>query len=300
MDPNEKPQEGSDKNARRSTTAEVSFTDNETITTAQDGSTTSSDASPTTFEQGKERQQPGDEADAEASADATQEGKQPEDGADAQPDASNPVAALGEFKPEEAAKWDAHFLKDGQLSQDALSAAWELNAKVGADGRVEGGGMGEQVYSYLASKGLPKNMVQAVEASLVASARQVQSDLITKSGGQETVDKALKWGREGGYSETQRAAFNAAMTSRDPEKMQAALDLAVLRYEKAAKAGSKSSLSPAKDVASGSGSGTGGLEPFANEAEWRKARRALGGVRNQMEQDRQAAIVRERRRISNF
>lgn len=137
---------------------------------------------------------------------------------------------LGEYKAEDAEKWDKTYTKEGGLlNTDRLSSEWWANKK-DAD---TAGKLHEGTYRYLEGKGFAREDVDAIGAALEAQAETIQSGLAERAGGADALANAIKWGREGGYSKDQIARFNKAMSSNKLDLMQEAVDLLAMRYAKA-------------------------------------------------------------------
>ena len=142
-----------------------------------------------------------------------------------------PTEELGEFKPEDAAKWEAAYTKDGTVDQAKLSAEFWKNADTE---KGVAGGLNEGTYSWLASKGFAKADVKAIEEALVIKATETEKQLYTKAGGKDAVMEAFEWATKGkGYTQAQKNAFNKAVKSNDAAAIADAYELVVNRYKAA-------------------------------------------------------------------
>lgn len=158
------------------------------------------------------------------SADPEAEGT-PEDG-DGPPE--DTAEDLGEFDPEAPEKFDAAYFTDaGELNFERLTAEFDKNAAKGTEG------LNEATYQYLENRlGLTKDAIKAVEAGQVALRAQETQQLYERAGGKERLEAAIAWGREGGYTEDQRARFTKAMASGDKALIADTVDALMARFER--------------------------------------------------------------------
>lgn len=170
-----------------------------------------------------------DGAEGEAEGDEKPEAKQPEPAADAPED-------LGEYKaddPEVAGKFDArYFTEEGKLNKDALTAEFWANAKEGVPGSLN-----EGTYAYLEHRlGISKDLVQDIEAGLVAKHQQASAGLAARvhevAGGADAYNAAIKWASEGGYTEEQGARLNRLIQTQ-ADGWEDAVEALISRHQKA-------------------------------------------------------------------
>lgn len=160
-----------------------------------------------------------------------------EEGAEAPAEGKVEAAAevledLGEFNPDDpevTAKYDARYFKDGKLNKDVLSKEFFANRSKDPNKA----GLNEDTYKFLdATLGISKDVVKDIEAALVAQNQATAGAFYGKFGGQKRVEDALKWGKEGSYSEAQRKRFNEARDKGGAE-YEEQLELLMARYNKA-------------------------------------------------------------------
>lgn len=183
--------------------------------------------------------------------------------------------ALPEFNASDAGvveKYESTYFKDGQPSMEALSGEWWSSAKRTEDGGWEGS-LSESTYKFLESKGFSKDLVKSIEAGQVAqnvlrerAALDIAHD---RAGGRESFEKALKWGREGGYSQAQKDHFNQVFASGNPVAIADQIDLLMTRFNGSPKA--TTGVKPTRTVSSAGGEAAGGgPEGYATFDEYRK------------------------------
>lgn len=206
--------------------------------------------------------------------------KDPATEAPAEAVAGDAPVALPEFdaaKPETVEAYTKSFVgADGKSFNMAnLSADWQKNAKVAADGTITGN-LSEGVYKFLESKGIDRETVRSVEAGQVARLTADRNAVFTQAGGEAPYNAAIKWAREGGYTKEAAAKFNTDLNAGGAARKDA-VDLLMQRHTTANPPARR--VSPAKstaDAASPAGGPTGGVQPYANYAEYqtdlRKAR----------------------------
>lgn len=196
------------------------------------------------------------------------------------PEAPTALPKLPDYdaaKPETVEAYTKAFVgADGKTMNMAnLSADWQQNAKVAADGTITGN-LSEGVYKFLESKGIDRATVKSVEAGQVARLTLDRNAVFTMAGGQEQYNAAIKWAREGGYDKAAADKFNADLNAGGPSRKDA-VDLLMQRHTKAVPAAR--AVSPKRttaDAASPAGGPTGGVQPYENyaayQADLRKAR----------------------------
>jgi len=201
---------------------------------------------------------------------------------------NEPPEDLGEFDPEDTEKWDAQYKnEDGKLNEQALSDEFWANA----DGDVPGS-LNEGTYAYLENMGVSREMAKNVEAALVtqqdaATNKNAKRDdpLFALAGtiagdpakGPEVLSEALKWGKEGGYTEAQQKRFNAVLKGSDEDARMEAVELLLTRHAAQNGTATQKPRLPKRDATKGRGAPAGtGLKKFANKEEAREAKRAAG------------------------
>lgn len=143
---------------------------------------------------------------------------------------AEPLPAFEGDKEEVKQAYDARYKPDGKLSLAALSADWEANSK----GDVTKGTLSEDTYKYLESIGIDRETAKAVEANQVVALKSAAEEVYSKvPGGKKALEAMLEWGKGGGYSEAQRAAFNKAYKGTDPVAREDAIEALTSRYAKA-------------------------------------------------------------------
>lgn len=197
---------------------------------------------------------------------------------------ANKAEELGAFDPEDAdsvAKYDAAYLKDGQLDlEGALTAKFWANKEAGKEGLDDGD------YAYLATKGISKGTVKAIEAMAETNKEAAKSsvekqdlELFTIAAddkgenGPKRLQDALKWGKDGAYNADQQKRFNEVMNGKDFEAKKEAVELLINRWAKA-NPPPRPSL-PGRDATKGQGKTAPSVKPFASRKEADAARKAL-------------------------
>jgi len=139
-----------------------------------------------------------------------------------------PAADLGDYDPAAPEAFDAaYFTADGELNAERLGSEFWGNAAKGVDG------LNEATYDYLKDRlGLSKEYVKSIEAGQKALREAGEATLYAQAGGKERLDAAIAWGKDGGYTEAQRARFTAAMQSGDKDAQAEAIDALMARYER--------------------------------------------------------------------
>lgn len=190
---------------------------------------------------------------------------------------------LGEYSEETHEAFDQQYrTEDGKLNQSILSQEYYANKQAGNAGLNEG------TYAYLESLGISKDMAKSVEKSLDTNnetqANQSNASLVQAAGGQEALQAALDWGKEGGYDEAARTRFNTIMSGKDEAAKQEAIEALVFRHQKAVKPAPRPRV-PKRDATRNQGRGAGGSptkQPFKSQQEWREAREAATGNQAKM------------------
>lgn len=202
---------------------------------------------------------------------------------------------LGDYSEETHEAYEQQYRdENGKLNQSALSQEYYANKEAGAEGLNEG------TYQYLESLGISKEMAKSVEKSLDTNnqtqTNQSNAALIQAAGGQEALQAALDWGKDGGYDEAGRNRFNTIMKGKDEAAKQEAIEALVFRHQRAVKPAPKPRV-PKRDATRNQGRGAGGspaVQPFKSKQEWREARDAAKGNQAQMRK------VAERYFVSNI
>lgn len=183
--------------------------------------------------------------------------------------------ALPEFdaaKPEVVTAYDARFKSaDKNLNLEAFSAEWWAN------NAAEKPGLNEGTYAYLATLGVTKEAAQQIEAGLVSKQSEVTNALYTQAGGKDNLTAAIEWAKaDGGYSPEQKARFNAATGGRDQVAASEAVDLLMVRFERASKSRVNPSKKPSEEGGGGGNRAKGHTDGFATKADWLAARKEAG------------------------
>lgn len=120
------------------------------------------------------------------------------------------------------------------------------------------GELSEETYRSLAGKGLSKEVVDGYIAGRQAVANQFATDMKAHVGGEEAFRSMATWA-EANFTDAQRAAYNKATASGDPELAKMALDGLKARYVAA------NGQEP--QFVRGEGVRTAGVEPFASSVQ---------------------------------
>lgn len=196
--------------------------------------------------------------------------------------------------PENVEAWNKEYHReDGSLNIDRISSEFWRNIDRGDEG------LNEATYEFLASKGISRADAKRYEAMAIndrdsqkASVEAHDQKLFTLAGGPEALRSALDWGKGGGYSDSQRAKFDAIMNGSDMEAKEEAIELLMGRYtksdvglaaEEAAKDQAKPKA-PLRDATKGQGGGRPAAKPFKDRSEWRAARREAGDDKAKLRQ----------------
>jgi hypothetical protein len=198
--------------------------------------------------------------------------------------------------PEVVAAFDAKYtLESGELdTEGALTAEYWANVEAGKDG------LNDATYEYLASKGISKATVKQVEAMAQtqkdaeqASVKSQDFKLFEIAGGADKLQAALKWGKEGGYTEAQQKRFNEITKGKDLEAKEEAVEALMARYRKANP--TPKPKVPARDATKGQATKAAAVKPFASREEMRKVRDSIA------EGDKAAwAAYNRRRSVTKF
>lgn len=148
------------------------------------------------------------EAQQEDAAEDEREDSSEEDGKDPR----EPVA-LPKYNPEDPKVLDSYdeqfFQEDGELNVGRLSEIWDASVK---DLEVGDGDLGDDVYAYLKDRiGLPKDKVKELEKGLFLLRKQEVSSVYERFGGKDQYEAGIKWAKDGGYTEAERARYTAAI-----------------------------------------------------------------------------------------
>lgn len=217
---------------------------------------------------------------------AGQEGDQPTregEEAPAKPDEQGTLPALPAFdpaKPEAVEAYDKAFLgNEGKgFNMAALSADWSKNVKLDPKTGDFDGGLSEDTYKWLETKGIDRATAETIQAGQVAAIKLQRQEVFSLAGGQEKYQAAVAWAQAGSYTPEQRQQFNAALNAGGAQRSDA-VDLLMNRYDKANPA--RRPASPARTmgdraVPAGGTGNEGGAKPYANYSEYqadlRKAR----------------------------
>lgn len=215
----------------------------------------------------------GPDIDTEGDEEEETEGEEPKEEGEALED-------LGDFdaqNPEVVEKFASRYFPDGTLSLQTLYSEFEANfAKDNA--RLNAG-----TEEFLASRGIPK---QALEDNYEAykirveeakrTAKEHDEALTTLAGGKESYRAAIQWAKSSGaYSEAAIKSYNAIMNGSDLQAKQDAVELLMVRFNKANQAAPRDE--PRRDATKGRAkANTSGLKPFANRSEYAKAVKDAG------------------------
>lgn len=238
-----------------------------------DGST---EADLTDLDEAKEEGDDKDTSDESTEEDGSEEDGDDKDTSEDDESTEGKPEDLGEFKPEEASKWEDAYFKEGVMNVQKLSQEFWANAT--KDSR---GSLNEGTYSFLATKGLAREDVKAIESALVEKADASKQRLFTNAGGAEVVQKALEWATKGGgYTAAQKAQFNKAIESGDESTMQDALDLLTSRHQKATPTAKKRTETRGMAGASKSGNSADGIQPYKSEEDVRKGLKEVNAIKD--------------------
>jgi len=136
----------------------------------------------------------------------------------------------GEAKPEgekpagEAAKPEGEQPAGEAAQADLDQAATEI---------LTGGKLADATLAALQAKGLTEAQAKVYAAGIKAQAEAAQAKLAERVGGKQQLDSMLAWAKQGGLSETERAAYDGLMTSGNEAQMALALDGLKARHEAA-------------------------------------------------------------------
>ncbi len=214
-----------------------------------------------------------------------QEGEVREDGQEGQEGDEGSSETLPKFDADNAdtvAEYDAVFLTDtgapnlAQFSQDFFKGGEKLS---------------DNHYAYLASKGYDKATVDEVIAGQLARRDTAQQAIVQRAGGKANLESAVKWGATGGYTPAQKARFNQAMQSSDPEVVAEAVDALMLRYRQTPAGRRANPVRTVAGNAGGGGSAPSGVQPYASHAEWQ------ADIRKARAEGNQALLDQSRRRL---
>lgn len=149
---------------------------------------------------------------------------------------------LPEYDPqneEVAAQYEARYIKDGKLNQETISKEfWAAFAKADAKDRKPFGHLPDGTYKFLEEvTGLDRQGINDVESALVAQAEARANSQYTEvidklPGGRSLYERALEWGRKGGYTKEQQERYNSAR-AKGGEDFSEAAELLVERYRRA-------------------------------------------------------------------
>lgn len=118
----------------------------------------------------------------------------------------------------------------------------------------EKGELSENSYKELASKGIPKDLVDAFIAGQKAQTQTVQNKFFEMAGGQEAYNGMVTWAAEN-FSEGEISAYNKAMASGDEAQITFAINGLKARYS--------SNAAPQRNVY-GNQASQQGLKPFSS------------------------------------
>ncbi|TPJ33671.1 hypothetical protein [Mesorhizobium sp. B2-8-3] len=213
-----------------------------------------------------------DGADGDEAEGADEEGAAEDDGEGGEED-------LGAFDPEDAdsvAKFDAKYLKeDGFLDLDGvLTQEFWANQEAGKEG------LNDDTYAYLEARGISKAQVKQIEAMAQTQKASdaegvVKSDnkLFEVAGGADKLQAALKWGKDGGYTQEQQDRFNKITKGKDQAAKEEAVLALMARFEKANPV-TKPKL-PLRDGTKGQGQKAPSVKPFKDRQEMKEVRDAI-------------------------
>lgn len=190
---------------------------------------------------------------------------------------------LGEWKADDEAvvsKFDAKYLnEDGTLNETAIGTEfWTDYAKLSPEDRAKAD-LRPATRAYLRDTfKVSDNFIDQTRDGLVALQKQNDAVAMEAFGGEAVVTGALNWAREGGYSEEQRARFNAAQ-AKGGEEFKEAMELLLSRHQNATggKGGEKRDLpgrrsTPAKNAtANAAPGGSDGKGLFKDKGEYQKS-----------------------------
>lgn len=244
----------------------------------------------------------GGDSEQEQAADA-EDDKKPAD-EDAAPDPD----ALPEYdaeKPEVVEQYEKrYFTDDGKFNQQAVSAEYwkSFNA---ANGDVEKAGLPEGTYKFLeATMGVTKEAVKQIERSLVAQHQAEERSFFDKlgPGTVERYNAALKWAKDGGYSEEQKARFRQEWAKGGDAK-QDAVDALMARHQRAVPTGQRRGpppprrgSSPRRDATGNAATGAPPQSKFTSLNEYQQA--LYAAQRHEAEVRKNTPDDREKRRAA--
>lgn len=266
---------------------ETSVVTGEAATKFEGGAAETTESNSNELDLGDETLDAGPEPDAEGDAPEAETEAEPEAEAEAED-------ALPDYDPENEevhAAYAARYEKDGGLNMEALSKDyWASFNKAEGDvaAKVAKAGLPEGVYKYLqATAGVSKDYVKKIEKALVADHTQDQVAAVAAVAPVEEFNKAIEWGRAGGYTPEQIKRFNAAF-ERGGDDRADAIEALMGRFERATKKdpqaknfgqrrfgdnGGRRPSSPKRDVTGQAASGGAGSpgDVFKNRAEHQSA-----------------------------
>lgn len=114
---------------------------------------------------------------------------------------------------------------DAQASADTAQAAVEgagFDFAALTKEYTESGQLSQETYDALAKGGFPKEAVDSYIAGQKALADQFTNEVFDIAGGEETYQRMVEWSAEG-MTDQERAAYNEALDSKDPERVKLAV-----------------------------------------------------------------------------
>nr|WP_255483645.1 hypothetical protein [Rhodanobacter sp. A1T4] len=143
---------------------------------------------------------------------------------------------------------------DAQKVVEGAGLDWDaLNAEYAKDGKLS-----EETYAKLAKSSIPRNAVDTYIQGKQAQADAYDTAVYGTAGGQEAYGSLVSWAKSA-LSDSEKVAFNDAVTSGDAARAKMAVEALTARH-------AKTHGTPPQNLLNGKKAATG-VEPFKSQAE---------------------------------
>ena len=143
---------------------------------------------------------------------------------------------------------------DAQKVVEGAGLDWDaLNAEYAKDGKLS-----EETYAKLAKSSIPRNAVDTYIQGKQAQADAYDTAVYGTAGGQEAYGSLVSWAKSA-LSDSEKVAFNDAVTSGDAARAKMAVEALTARH-------AKTHGTPPQNLLNGNKAATG-VEPFKSQAE---------------------------------
>lgn len=127
---------------------------------------------------------------------------------------------------------EQHEAERQAAAEEAVSRAEGVDMETLSQEYLQNGSLSDASYEALEKAGIPRSVVDEYIQGQEARATQLQEQVVESIGGQEAFQRVVEWAATN-LSEAQIEAYNRAVDSHDPQRMQEAVQALAYQYSQA-------------------------------------------------------------------